>query len=25
VDGSRHFIMYDQPDKMDAAIEGFLK
>ena len=25
VDGSRHFIMYDQPAKMDAAMEGFLK
>jgi len=25
VDDSRHFIMFDQPGKMDAAIEGFLK
>jgi pimeloyl-ACP methyl ester carboxylesterase len=25
IDGSRHFIMYDQPAKMDAAIEEFLK
>ena len=25
VDDSRHFIMYDQPAKMDAAIEGYLK
>jgi pimeloyl-ACP methyl ester carboxylesterase len=25
VDGSRHFIMYDQPVKFDAAVEGFLK
>jgi pimeloyl-ACP methyl ester carboxylesterase len=25
VDGSRHFIMYDQPAKLDAALEGFLK
>ena len=25
VDGSRHFIMYDQPEKMDAAMEPFLK
>jgi pimeloyl-ACP methyl ester carboxylesterase len=25
VDGSRHFIMYDQPGKMDAAMEGFLR
>ncbi len=25
VDGSRHFIMYDQPAKFDAAVEGFLK
>jgi pimeloyl-ACP methyl ester carboxylesterase len=25
VEGSRHFIMYDQPVKMDAAIEGFLR
>jgi pimeloyl-[acyl-carrier protein] methyl ester esterase len=25
VDGSRHFIMYDQPEKFDAAVEGFLK
>jgi pimeloyl-ACP methyl ester carboxylesterase len=25
IDGSRHFIMYDQPAKMDAAIETFLK
>jgi pimeloyl-ACP methyl ester carboxylesterase len=25
VDDSRHFIMYDQPEKLDAAIEGFLK
>jgi len=25
IDGSRHFIMYDQPEKMDATIEGFLK
>jgi pimeloyl-ACP methyl ester carboxylesterase len=25
VEGSRHFIMYDQPAKMDAALEGFLK
>ena len=22
VDGSRHFIMYDQPAKLDAALEG---
>jgi hypothetical protein len=25
IDGSRHFIMYDQPAKMDTAMEGFLK
>jgi pimeloyl-ACP methyl ester carboxylesterase len=25
VDDSRHFIMYDQPAKMDAAMEAFLK
>ena len=25
VDGSRHFIMYDQPAKFDAAVEAFLK
>jgi pimeloyl-ACP methyl ester carboxylesterase len=25
IDGSRHFIMYDQPAKLDAAMEGFLK
>ena len=25
VEDSRHFIMYDQPAKMDAALEGFLK
>jgi pimeloyl-ACP methyl ester carboxylesterase len=25
VDDSRHFIMYDQPEKMDAAMEAFLK
>jgi pimeloyl-ACP methyl ester carboxylesterase len=25
VDDSRHFIMYDQPGKMDAAMESFLK
>ena len=25
IDDSRHFIMYDQPTKMDIAIEGFLK
>jgi len=25
IDGSRHFIMYDQPAKLDAALEGFLK
>jgi len=25
VDGSRHFIMYDQPAKFDAALAGFLK
>ena len=25
VDDSRHFMMYDQPAKMDAAMEGFLK
>jgi pimeloyl-ACP methyl ester carboxylesterase len=25
VDDSRHFIMYDQPERLDAAIEGFLK
>ena len=25
VDDSRHFIMYDQPGKLDAAVEGFLK
>ena len=25
VDDSRHFIMYDQPGKMDAEIENFLK
>ena len=25
VEDSRHFIMYDQPAKLDAALEGFLK
>lgn len=25
VDGSRHFIMYDQPGQFDAAVEAFLK
>ena len=25
IDDSRHFIMYDQPGKLDAAVEGFLK
>ena len=25
VDGSRHFIMYDQPEKLDEAVEGWLK
>ncbi len=25
IEDSKHFIMYDQPAKMDAAIEGFLK
>jgi pimeloyl-ACP methyl ester carboxylesterase len=25
MDGARHFIMYDQPVKFDAALEGFLK
>jgi len=25
IDDSRHFIMYDQPTKMDAAMEAFLK
>ena len=25
IDDSRHFIMYDQPEKLDAAIEGWLK
>jgi pimeloyl-ACP methyl ester carboxylesterase len=25
MDGSRHFIMYDEPDKFDAALEAFLK
>ncbi len=25
IDDSRHFIMYDQPQKLDAAIEAFLK
>ncbi len=25
VDGSRHFIMYDQPVKFDAAVKGFLR
>jgi pimeloyl-ACP methyl ester carboxylesterase len=25
MDGARHFIMYDQPAKFDAALEGFLK
>jgi pimeloyl-ACP methyl ester carboxylesterase len=25
MDGARHFIMYDQPAKFDAAVEGFLK
>jgi pimeloyl-ACP methyl ester carboxylesterase len=25
VDGSRHFIMYDQPEKFDEAVEAFLK
>ena len=25
VDGSCHFVMYDQPDKFDAAVDAFLK
>jgi len=25
MDGLRHFIMYDQPEKFDAALEAFLK
>jgi len=25
VEGSRHFVMYDQPAKLDAALEGWLK
>jgi pimeloyl-ACP methyl ester carboxylesterase len=25
IDGSRHFIMLDQPEKFDAAVEAFLK
>ena len=25
IDGSRHFIMYDQPTKLDDALEPFLK
>ena len=25
IDDSRHFIMYDQPEKLDAAVEAFLK
>jgi pimeloyl-ACP methyl ester carboxylesterase len=25
IDDSRHFIMYDQPEKFDAAVEAFLK
>ncbi|MBB5063799.1 alpha/beta fold hydrolase [Granulicella mallensis] len=25
IDDSRHFIMYDQPEKFDAAVESFLK
>jgi pimeloyl-ACP methyl ester carboxylesterase len=25
VDESRHFIMYDQPAKLDAALEAFLR
>jgi pimeloyl-ACP methyl ester carboxylesterase len=25
IDDSRHFIMYDQPEKFDAVVEGFLK
>jgi pimeloyl-ACP methyl ester carboxylesterase len=25
IDDSRHFIMYDQPEKFDAAVEEFLK
>ena len=25
VDGSKHFIMYDQPAKLDAAVEAYLK
>ncbi|AEU35423.1 alpha/beta fold hydrolase [Granulicella mallensis] len=25
IDDSRHFIMYDQPEKLDAAVESFLK
>ena len=25
MEGSRHFIMYDQPEKFDAALEAFLK
>lgn len=25
IDDSRHFIMYDQPKKLDAAVESFLK
>jgi pimeloyl-ACP methyl ester carboxylesterase len=25
IDDSRHFVMYDQPGKLDAAVEGFLR
>jgi len=25
IDDSRHFIMYDQPAKLDAALQGFLR
>lgn len=25
IDDSRHFIMYDQPEKLDAAVQAFLK
>jgi pimeloyl-ACP methyl ester carboxylesterase len=25
IDGSGHYIMYDQPEKFDAAVEAFLK
>jgi pimeloyl-ACP methyl ester carboxylesterase len=25
IDDSRHFIMYDQPERLDAAVEEFLK